>query len=187
MAGTAKRRGGAAAMSAGEQGTARRVLFRKMELQDLEAVHRIESECFTLPWSLSAFYNELVNNHFATYLVMEVDGQLAGYGGMWNIIDEAHVTNIAVRPSYQGRGLGKRLLRELMALAAALGSRRMTLEVRVSNHIAIRLYEQMGFRATGVRKEYYSDNREDALVMWADLPAPGDPPLHGETGEEEDG
>lgn len=173
-------------MSDRGQGTSPEVVFRKMELRDLEEVHRIETECFTLPWSLSAFYNELVNNHFATYLIMEVDGVPAGYGGMWNIMDEAHVTNIAVRPAYRGRGYGKRLLRELMVLAAVLGGRRMTLEVRVSNRIAIRLYEQMGFRATGVRKEYYSDNREDALIMWADLPDVSDSRPCG-AGEEEDG
>ncbi|MEC0264293.1 ribosomal protein S18-alanine N-acetyltransferase, partial [Paenibacillus anseongense] len=91
-------------------------------------------------------------------------------GGMWLIMEEAHVTNIAVRDSYRGRKLGERLMRELMKTAAFLGAIRMTLEVRASNYVAQNLYEKVGFRSVGVRRGYYTDNREDAVIMWADLP-----------------
>src|SRR5690606_21440537 len=120
------------------------------------------TESFTLPWSSAAFYNELTNNHFARYLVMELDGRIIAYGGMWNIMDEAHVTNIAVRGGYRGRGFGELMLRNVMATAIYLGSERMTLEVRVSNTAAQQLYTKLGFVASGVRKAYYSDNQEDA-------------------------
>ena len=114
-----------------------------------------------------------MNNMFAKYMVMERGGRILGYGGMWMIVDEAHVTNIAVSEAYRGQGLGKRLLRELMRTAQWLGAVRMTLEVRVTNEIAKSLYERMGFYASGIRPNYYSDNMEDALIMWAEL-APED-------------
>ncbi|MBO9600395.1 MAG: ribosomal protein S18-alanine N-acetyltransferase [Cohnella sp.] len=130
---------------------------------------QIERESFTAPWSEEAFRNELMNNMFAKYMVMERDGGILGYGGMWMIVDEAHVTNIAVREAYRGQGLGKRLLQELMRTAQWLGALRMTLEVRVTNEIAKSLYERMGFVPSGIRPNYYSDNMEDALIMWAEL------------------
>lgn len=88
-------------------------------------------------------------------------------------MDEAHITNIAVRQAYRGRKLGERLLDELMRTAAYLGMERMTLEVRVSNLVAQRLYEKKGFESAGIRKGYYSDNMEDAMIMWANLPSTG--------------
>src|SRR5690606_7189119 len=115
------------------------------------------------------FHNELTNNQFARYIVLELADEIIGYGGMWTIMDEAHITNIAVRAQYRGRGFGEQIMRELMVAAACLGMRRMTLEVRVSNHIAQHLYEKMGFYPSGIRKGYYSDNNEDAMIMWADL------------------
>lgn len=147
---------------------------RLMTTEDTEQICEIERECFTLPWSAAAFHNELVHNHFAHYMVVELDQHIIGYGGMWNIMDEAHVTNIAVRPSARGQGWGERIMLELMKAAVYLGSRKMTLEVRVSNFTAQSLYEKLGFRGTGVRKGYYSDNHEDALIMWVDLPSAGE-------------
>lgn len=144
--------------------------FRPMQLSDIPVVCEIEVESFPTPWTEEAFVNELTNNHFAHYLMMERDGVVAGYGGMWLIIDEAHVTNIAVRAPFRGRGLGTRLMSELMRKASFLGALRMTLEVRVSNTVAQRLYEKMGFYAAGVRRRYYTDNNEDAVIMWVDLP-----------------
>jgi ribosomal-protein-alanine N-acetyltransferase len=96
--------------------------------------------------------------------------EVIGYAGMWTIMDEAHITNIAVTGAFRGRKLGERLLEELVMKAATKGMKRMTLEVRVSNTVAQGLYEKFGFRAEGVRRAYYSDNNEDALIMWADLP-----------------
>jgi len=140
-----------------------------MNLDDVGAIVDIEQEVFTAPWSAEAFRNELTNNLFAKYTVVVLDGEIAGYGGMWLIIDEAHVTNIAIRGKYQGRGYGKALLQQMMRTARSLGARRMTLEVRVSNDKAQTLYRKMGFSPSGVRPNYYSDNLEDALIMWADL------------------
>lgn len=143
--------------------------FRPMKLKDIDDICAIEKEAFPTPWSAGAFYNELVNNHFAHYRVMEVGHEIAGYVGMWIIIDEAHITNIAVRIRFRGRKLGERLLEEVMKQAVTLGATKITLECRVSNHIAQNLYRKKGFRSVGVRKGYYTDNHEDALIMWADL------------------
>lgn len=145
------------------------LVFRSMVVEDIAIICEIEQESFTTPWTSGAFYNELTNNHFAKYMVMECDGEIAGYGGMWMIMDEAHVTNIAVKAEFRGRKLGDRLLTELKNTAAYMGAEKMTLEVRVSNKIAQNLYEKQGFRSVGVRKNYYSDNHEDAQIMWAEL------------------
>lgn len=147
----------------------RTLVFRSMTLEDIEAVCQIEQESFTTPWSARAFYMELTNNQFAHYMIMEVDGEIAGYAGMWIIVDEAHMTNIALKEKFRGQKLGERLLTELQKTAAFLGAKRMTLEVRVTNHIAQNLYRKKGFKTVGVRKGYYTDNQEDALIMWAEL------------------
>jgi ribosomal-protein-alanine N-acetyltransferase len=144
--------------------------FRAMRLQDIPQICRIEIDAFPTPWTEAAFHNELTNNQFAQYMVMEYDGHIIGYGGMWIIMEEAHVTNIAVLSSFRGRKLGERLVSELQRTASFLGAERMTLEVRVSNQIARNLYEKLGFYSVGRRRGYYSDNGEDALIMWADLP-----------------
>jgi [ribosomal protein S18]-alanine N-acetyltransferase len=144
-------------------------IYRSMTLYDVETIVRIERESFTSPWSEEAFRTELTQNHFAKYMVMEIEGEIAGYGGMWLIVDEAHVTNIAVREQFRGQGYGEKLLREMMKTASWLGALRMTLEVRVSNEVAQSLYRKLGFGPSGIRPGYYSDNREDALIMWAEL------------------
>jgi len=149
--------------------------FRRMTLEDIDTIVDIEKECFTVPWTRDAFYNELMYNQFAHYFVMLWQGDIIGYGGLWTIVDEAHVTNIGLRRAYRGRKLGERLLAELVAFASSRGMKRMTLEVRISNVPAQRLYEKFGFRVEGVRRGYYSDNGEDALIMWTDLPACGMP------------
>ena len=150
-----------------------RLVFRSMTLDDVPRIVEIEQEAFTCPWSREAFINELTNNHFARYLVMAYDREVIGYGGMWLIMDEAHVTNIAIRAGCRGLGLGERLLTELQRTAVFFGAARMTLEVRVSNEIAQRLYRKLGFEPSGIRPHYYSDNMEDALIMWANLPGYG--------------
>lgn len=153
-----------------EEPTPATVRFREMILGDIPRICEIERECFPVPWTAGAFRNELLHNQFAHYVVMLWRDEVIGYGGMWTIMDEAHVTNIALIGRYRGRKLGDRLLRELLVRAAARGMKRITLEVRVSNTIAQRLYRKYGFRAEGVRPGYYTDNGEDALIMWADLP-----------------
>ena len=143
--------------------------YRLMNLDDIPTIVDIERESFSAPWSAEAFRTELTQNLFAKYMIMELDGVIVGYGGMWLIIDEAHITNIAVRTPYRGLGYGELLLKELMKTAYWLGARRMTLEVRVSNAVAQSLYRKMGFYPSGVRPAYYSDNLEDALIMWVEL------------------
>ncbi|NBD24433.1 ribosomal protein S18-alanine N-acetyltransferase [Paenibacillus glycinis] len=147
-----------------------RLVFRSMTLEDVPTIVAIELESFATPWTQEAFVNELTNNHFARYMVMDYENDVIGYAGMWTIMDEAHVTNVAVREAYRGQGLGERLMTELQRTAVLFGARRMTLEVRVSNDIAQRLYAKLGFEPSGIRPGYYSDNMEDALIMWADLP-----------------
>ncbi|ASA97366.1 MULTISPECIES: ribosomal protein S18-alanine N-acetyltransferase [Anoxybacillus] len=145
------------------------VSFRFMTLQDLDRIIEIEQRSFTLPWSRSSFHQELTNNPYARYIVMEHDGQIIGYCGMWLVMDEAHITNIAVLPEFRGKKLGEALMKQAMALAREEGAKTMTLEVRVSNIVAQSLYRKLGFLNGGIRKRYYSDNQEDALVMWVKL------------------
>ncbi len=150
-----------------------------MRVSDLDEVLAIEHASFSTPWSRAAYHRELVINGYATYLVGRVDGRIISYGGMWVILDEGHITNIAVHPGFRECGVGRLTMLALEEKALALGACRMTLEVRVSNTAARRLYEHLGYRGTGVRRHYYSDTHEDAIVMWKDLaPAPetvGDP------------
>ncbi|WP_379135615.1 ribosomal protein S18-alanine N-acetyltransferase [Paenibacillus sp. sgz500958] len=153
------------------RGQSDQLVFRLMKVEDIPAIMVIERQAFTMPWTEEAFKNELTNNHFAKYMVMELQGQIIGYAGLWAIVDEAHVTNIALLEEYRGRKWGERLLDELMKTASYLGMKSITLEVRVSNEVAQNLYRKKGFRSAGTRRGYYSDNREDALIMWADLPA----------------
>jgi len=150
------------------------LVFRAMTLEDVPAIVEIEEEAFTSPWTKEAFVNELTQNHFARYMVMTYDDEVIGFGGMWTIVDEAHVTNIAIRLPYRGRGLGDRLLTELQRTAVMFGAERMTLEVRASNEVAQRLYRKKGFEAAGIRPGYYSDNQEDAIIMWAKLEQAGE-------------
>ncbi len=146
-----------------------KVTFRRMVIEDLNQIMIIEHESFTVPWSKEAYYNELTKNEFALYTVAVIEGQVVGFCGMWLVIDEGHITNIAVLPQYRGLKLGESLLRIAIETAKERGAEGMTLEVRVSNKIAQSLYRKFGFQAGGIRKGYYSDNHEDALVMWVNF------------------
>jgi [ribosomal protein S18]-alanine N-acetyltransferase len=145
------------------------ITFRKMTVNDLDDVMEVEVNSFTLPWSRDAFCSELTKNQFAHYLVIELDQKVVGYCGVWIIVDEAHVTNIAILPDYRGLKLGEALMGQVMMLARSLGALRMTLEVRVSNERAQNLYRKFGFESGAIRKQYYTDNMEDAIVMWVKL------------------
>lgn len=146
------------------------IQIRMMKLEDLDQVLEVEQATFTSPWSKEAFLNELLNNHFAHYVVAEYGEKIVGYCGVWLIMDEAHITNVAVHPRQQGKKIGYRLMKQIMELSKQGGARRITLEVRVSNHVAQSLYKKLGFVGHGIRKRYYQDNQEDALIMWATLP-----------------
>lgn len=144
-------------------------LYRFMTLDDLDDIMEIEHQSFTLPWKRDAFIRELTSNQYAHYWVVEIDGKVVGYSGVWIVMDEAHVTNIAVLPQFRGWGLGKQLLIRTMKLAKTYNAVSMTLEVRVSNEVAQSLYKNLGFQPGGIRKGYYTDNQEDALVMWVNI------------------
>ena len=140
-----------------------------MRVKDIDAVLNIEHQSFTTPWSRESFYNELTNNQFAVYIVLEEDDQVVGYCGVWVVIDEAHITNIAILPEYRGRKWGEALLKKLVETSKKLGAIKITLEVRVSNLVAQALYRKLGFEDGAIRKRYYTDNQEDALVMWVNI------------------
>lgn len=136
-----------------------------MEAADIEDVMEVEVKSFNIPWSKQSFENELKNN-LALYLVAKVGGKAVGYIGVWKIFDEGHITNVAVHPDFRGRGIGKALISELLYLCEKDGILSFTLEVRESNIVAQNLYKSFGFVAEGKRKAYYSDNNEDAIIMW---------------------
>lgn len=148
---------------------------RLMRLEDVESVHGIECACFAVPWSYKAFVREITQNMCARYMVLTEDGVPCAYAGMWLVLDEAHVTNIAVRPDRRRLGYGERVTRALIQLAADSGCTLMTLEARESNAPALALYKKLGFREAGIRKKYYPDNNENAVLMdLTELPE-GDP------------
>lgn len=140
-----------------------------MKMKDLDEVMEIERRCFTVPWSRYAFTCELKDNEFSHYIVAKVGGKIVGYGGMWLVLNEAHVTNVGVLPEYRGEGIGELIMRSLIAIARNRGAEKMTLEVRKSNYVAQNLYSKLGFEPRGIRRGYYVDNKEDAIIMWLDL------------------
>lgn len=136
-----------------------------MTLGDVDAIHRIEESCFSVPWSREAFVKEATENRCARYIVLKEDGEAVAYAGVWFILDEGHITNIAVRKDRRGLGYGRRVVEALIQLAADSGMSFLTLECRRSNVVAQSLYHSVGFVDVGYRKRYYADNNEDALVM----------------------
>jgi len=144
-------------------------IIRPMLISDLEAILEIERASFSKPWSLESFKAELRDNEYARYLCLELNGRVIGYLGLWFILDEGHITNIAITPDYRGQNWGEFLLRSVMDKMLEQGMERMTLEVRVSNSKAQSLYKRLGFATAGIRKGYYADTGEDAMIMWAEL------------------
>ncbi|QKS70205.1 ribosomal protein S18-alanine N-acetyltransferase [Paenalkalicoccus suaedae] len=145
------------------------VQIRLMDIPDIDGVLDVEHDSFPTPWTREAFYNEITKNQYAYYLVA-VDGEkVIGYCGLWVIVDSSHITNIAVHSSMRREGIGEALLHGSMEMARMLGAERISLEVRVSNEPAQAMYRKFGFENGGIRKQYYTDNQEDALVMWVKL------------------
>lgn len=138
--------------------------IRVMEDRDVPAVARLEEEAFSMPWSEQALLESLHNGH-SIFLVADADGEVAGYMGLYTVLDEADVTNVAVFQKYRRQGIGRQLLASMMELAREQGICVMNLEVRAGNVAAIALYEQMGFVKLGVRKNFYEKPREDAWIM----------------------
>jgi [ribosomal protein S18]-alanine N-acetyltransferase len=154
-----------------------------MREADIATIQEIEREIFSTPWPRNAYYRELASRSSAHYVVLrqegvterparfqgaDLDASIVGYGGMWRMYDEAHVTTIGVRHDLQHRGHGRVLFAGLVQAAYDMGAKWVTLEVRTSNENAMHMYEAFGFKVIGRRKGYYTDNGEDAIVMWSD-------------------
>ena len=142
------------------------VTLREMELNDLDDIMAIEKDAFTTPWSRNAFKTEITENLLAKYIVAEVEGRVVGYGGIWLILDEGHITNIAVSKDSRGQGIGNYLVMGLIDFCKTSKIYNMTLEVRESNIVAQNLYKKYGFLDCGIRPNYYSDDHENAMIMW---------------------
>ena len=141
------------------------ITVRAMRKADVKAVYEIEVLSFRTPWSFRSLMGELKND-VAHYTVLEKDGEIVGYCGMWVLFEEAHITNIAIHPAFRGSGYGKLLLHASMRVAASFGAEMMTLEVRETNSVAQKMYDEMDFLQQGRRKRYYTDTGEDALLLW---------------------
>jgi ribosomal-protein-alanine N-acetyltransferase len=144
------------------------VVIEDMRLEDISAVQLVENASFPLPWPANAFRHELTQNKNAHYIVAKEGEHIVGYAGLWLSLDEAHITTFAVLPEYRRRKIGERMLLSIFERAEKLGAEWLTLEVRASNLPAQRLYEKYGFRPAGIRRRYYSDNNEDAIIMWTE-------------------
>lgn len=141
-----------------------RVNILPMTASDAGALAEIDRGCFKTPWSEKAFLDE-AKNDIAVYFVALCDNKCVGYGGFWNVCGEGDITNIAVLPEYRRQGIASKLISEMIKKASEFGITCLTLEVRRSNEAAKSLYNKFGFNVIGERKRYYSDNREDALIM----------------------
>lgn len=140
------------------------MVIRKGTKEDIEAIYNIELESFSVPWSLESITQEL-ENEVAYYVVAEEDGQVLGYAGLWDVVGEGQITNIAVRPSGRRKGIGKKLVEGLIAYGKEKELEVLILEVRESNEAAIKLYSEVGFKDIGKRKNYYTKPTEDAILM----------------------
>lgn len=143
------------------------ITYAHLKEEDIDAILKIEQVSFPLPWTRSMFEQELhiPTSHF--FVAKALPGKdIVGYAGYWQVVDELHLINIAIKPEFRRQGLGKHLLYYILCDGKRLGLKRATLEVRSSNLAAQRLYEQMGFKNIALRKKYYADNLEDAVIMW---------------------
>ncbi|MBQ8563461.1 MAG: ribosomal protein S18-alanine N-acetyltransferase [Firmicutes bacterium] len=142
------------------------LIIRKAEEKDILQIEELEKICFADPWSYESLEQDILRNKLAFYIVAEVDGEVCGYVGIWNIVDEGHITNVAVSPDFRRMHIASNMLDVLIASCEAAGVERFTLEVRAGNEPAKALYAGKGFREMGIRKGYYQDNGEDAIIMW---------------------
>lgn len=140
-----------------------------MEKEHIDRIYEIEKACFSTPWSKESFRTEVEENPLAYYIAALEEEHIAGYAGMWVIVDEGHITNIAVDPKFRSKGIGNLLVDSLIKEAESRNLTALTLEVRQSNIIAQNLYKKFGFESGGVRKRYYQDTGEDAIIMWKSI------------------
>ena len=144
------------------------VIIRKGVEADADDIAALEVVCFADPWSKESLVYELTENPRAVYIVAEVEGHVVGYVGVWGIVDEGHITNVAVSPDYRRKNIGSLLIYHMLKATIQAGFVSHTLEVRAGNAPAQALYRKFGFEESGVRKGYYQDNGEDAIIMWRD-------------------
>jgi len=144
------------------------VVIRNMNSNDIDQITEIEKKCFSLPWSRVSFEGELINEH-AYYECAEENENIVGYMGMWKILDECHITNVAVVPEYRNRGIASMLINKMIGVCKCSEIKNMTLEVRESNLTAINLYKKFGFFSVGKRPKYYQLPLEDAIIMWKNI------------------
>lgn len=138
---------------------------RRATIEDAKEIFAIEMECFSVPWSLDSIEIELVNEDKKLYYVIEDANGVVGYAGAWLVYDEGQITNIAIRPSARRQGFGAKLTSALIEECFKRGMHEIFLEVRISNLSALSLYRQLGFTVKGMRKNYYSEPKEDAYIM----------------------
>ncbi len=137
-----------------------------MTKEHIEQVLRVEEACFSIPWTREDFQREMTENKMAIYRIAVLDGNVVGYAGMWHVVTEGHITNVAVLEEYRKKGVADALMREMIDIAKQKQMIGITLEVRVGNLPAQKLYTKHGFRPEGFRKNYYQDTKEDAVIMW---------------------
>jgi len=137
-----------------------------MKAEHIDDVLEIEETCFHIPWTRADFKREINDNKMAIYRVAVVDGKIVGYAGMWHVVNEGQITNVAVLPEYRRQGIGDAIMVEFIKIAQEREMIGITLEVKISNLSAQKLYTKFGFRPEGFRKNYYKDTNEDAVIMW---------------------
>lgn len=143
--------------------------IRKMTTSDIDGVLSVDAACFPVAWTRETYTLEVTDNSYASYFVIECDGEIIGFIGTWLIFDDAQITNIAILPKYRGYKIGEKLLGYTIQHLIGSGAKRLSLEVRKSNKVAKRLYKKFGLVSGGIRKNYYPDNGEDAVVMWVEF------------------
>lgn len=144
--------------------------IQQMTQEHIQDVLQIEEACFAIPWTKQDFEREMKENKLAIYIIAVLDGKIVGYAGMWHVVTEGHITNIAVLQEYRRQGIGNALLEQIIHIAEQKEMIGITLEVRISNIAAQKLYIKYGFRPEGFRKNYYQDTKEDAVIMWKYFP-----------------
>ena len=142
------------------------MILRQADGNDVDGIYEIERLCFPDPWSRESVAEELTENPRAFYVVAQIGEEIVGYAGLWWILDEGHITNVAVKPGYRNRRIGSQIIETLLEHTGEQGIRQYTLEVRKSNIAARALYEKYGFVVEGIRPNYYQVGHEDALIMW---------------------
>ncbi len=140
--------------------------IREMTIDDVDSVFEIEKEQFVVPWTKQSFIKDLTENFCSIYYVAVCDGEIAGYLGIWHVITEGHMTNVAVSKKFEGRGIGNLLIQKMIDVAIEKEMIGITLEVSTVNDKALHLYKKYGFEVHGTRKEYYEVTKEDCYVMW---------------------